>query len=111
MEKEPPILADNVLVNEVQLILAEKRTALASVRAGAAVLVLPLSVFGLLITTSRYYDVTHVVWLLAPLMAVTAALLALGVYLIVHGVRRVHRHDLLIRKIKEKHSAIAEFVE
>ena len=52
---------DGALVfNEVQLVLAEKRTALSAMRAGIAVFVLPLSVLSALIATSKYYDLLKV---------------------------------------------------
>jgi len=111
MEQEPPILADNVLVNEVQLLLAEKRTALATLRAGTTVLVLPLSVMSLLITTSRFYNGMKVAGLLIPLLVVAAALIGLGAYLIIDSFRRICRYDRLIHKIKQMHSAYAEFIE
>src|SRR5436190_20338458 len=43
---------DNVIFGEIQLLLAEKRTALASLRTGIAVFALPLSVLSALIATS-----------------------------------------------------------
>ena len=95
----------------MQLLLAEKRTALATLRAGTAVLVLPLSVLSVLITTSRYYDVIRVVGLLVALLAVVAALVVLGAYLIIHSFVRIRRFDRHIRQIKQEHSAIAEFIE
>jgi hypothetical protein len=48
---------DNVLVGEIQVLLAEKRTALAALRTGIAVFALPLSVLSALIATSRYYSI------------------------------------------------------
>src|SRR5881296_2993719 len=45
---------DNVIFGEIQVLLAEKRTALASLRTGIAVFALPLSVLSALIATSRY---------------------------------------------------------
>lgn len=47
--------SDAIIINEAQLILAEKRTSMAAMRTGIAVFALPLSVLGLLIATSRYY--------------------------------------------------------
>lgn len=47
---------DPVIINEVQLLLAEKRTSLAVMRTGIAMLALPLSVISVLIATSKYYD-------------------------------------------------------
>jgi uncharacterized membrane protein YkgB len=51
---------DNVIFGEVQVLLAEKRTALAGLRTGIAVFALPLSVLSALIATSRYYSMEKV---------------------------------------------------
>ena len=102
---------DALAINEVQLILAEKRTSLAVMRTGIAVLALPVSVMGLLIATSKYYDVFHVMHLLVPLGALNAALTILGAYLIVRSILRMRRYDQLIHRIKRKHSVIGEFIE
>ena len=103
--------ASALIFDEIQLILAEKRTALSTLRAGTAVLILPLSVFSVLIATSRYYDLFRVMYFLIALLALNVALIALGFYLIVHSIRRIHRYDRQIREIKLKHSAIAEFID
>src|SRR3954463_647824 len=100
---EPPQL-DNLILGEIQVLLAEKRTALSSLRAGIAVFVLPLSVFSVLIATSRYYDAIRVIHLMVPLMILNVGLIGLGSYLIGHSIRRIHRYDRLIREIKLKHS-------
>ena len=102
---------DAVIINEIQLILAEKRTALAAMRTGITVFVLPLSVLSVLIATSRYYDVVHVKSLLVPLLILNAALVVLGSYLIIRAIIRIHRYDSLVNKIKLKHSSIAEFID
>jgi uncharacterized membrane protein YidH (DUF202 family) len=100
-----------VIFNEVQLILAEKRTSLATMRTGIAVCAIPLSLTGLLIATSRYYEILHVLSLFIPFGLLNAALLCLGAYLIVRSMRRLVREDRMIREIKRKHSAIAEFID
>ena len=100
-----------LIFNEIQLILSEKRTALSALRTGIAVFVLPLSVLSALVATSRYYDFGHVLKLLVPLLVLNAGLIVLGAYLIIHSIRRIHRYDRLIRDIKRKHSAIAEFID
>ena len=93
------------------MILAEKRTALSAMRTGIAVFALPLSVLSILVATSRYYDVLQVMHLLVPLFVLCAALVLLGGYLIVHALRRIHHYDRLIRQLKLKYSAIAEFLD
>jgi uncharacterized membrane protein YidH (DUF202 family) len=102
---------DSIAINEVQLILAEKRTSLAIMRTGVAVLALPLSVMSVLIATSKYYDVLHVLHFLVPLGALNLALIVFGVYLIIHSIIRMRHYDHLINEIKRKHSKIGEFIE
>ena len=102
---------DSTVINEVQLILAEKRTSLAVMRTGIAVLVLPLSVMSVLIATSKYYDVLHVLHFLVPLGALNLALVVIGAYLIIHSLIRMRHYDRFINEIKRKHSIIGEFIE
>jgi uncharacterized membrane protein YkgB len=100
-----------IIINEIQLLLAERRTSLAAMRTGIAVFVLPLSVLSVLIATSRYYDIVHVMHLLLPLMVLCAALVVLGAYLIIRAIIRIRRQDRHILAIKRKHSRIAEFID
>lgn len=102
---------DSMAINEVQLILAEKRTSLAVMRTGIAVLALPLSVMSVLIATSRFYDALHVLHFLVPLGALNLALIVFGAYLIIRSIIRMRHHDRLIHEIKLKHSLIGEFID
>src|SRR5438105_755214 len=100
----------NLIFGEIQLILAEKRTALSSMRTGIAIFALPLSVLSVLIATSRYYDALKVLHFLVPLLALNAGLVGLGAYLVIHSVLRVRHYDRMIKELKLQHSAIAEFI-
>jgi len=102
---------DSVAINEVQLMLAEKRTSLAVMRTGIAVLALPLSVMSLLIATSKYYDVLHVLHFLIPLGILNLILIVIGAYLIIRSIIRMRHYDRFINEIKKKHSIIGEFIE
>jgi uncharacterized membrane protein YidH (DUF202 family) len=111
MSKRKEEQCNGVIMNEVQLILAEKRTSLAAMRTGIAVFVLPLSVLSVLIATSKYYDVIKVIHWLVPLLTLCAVMVLLGSYLIIHSIVRLHRQDELIFRLKQKHSCIAEFMD
>ncbi len=102
---------DASVISEIQLLLAEKRTFLASLRTGIAIFALPLSVLSVLVATSRYYRIENVLHFLLPLLAFCALLVVLGSYLIIKSFVRIHRFDRLIRKIKEQYSAISEFID
>ena len=100
-----------IIINEVQLLLAEKRTSLSVMRTGITVLVLPVSVLSLLVATSKYYVIIHVMHFLIPLSLLILALIAFGTYLIVRSINRMRHYDQLISKIKQKHSIVAEFLD
>ena len=108
---DQPNKIDSIAINEVQLILAEKRTSLAVMRTGIAVLAIPLSIISILIATSKYYDVLHVIHLLVLLGILNLTLVILGAYLIIRSIIRMKHYDRLILEIKRKHSVIAEFIE
>src|SRR5947209_18525602 len=96
---EPSELAqpDNATFGEIQVILSEKRTALASLRTGIAVFALPLSVLSVLIATSRYYSMGNVMPLRVPLLALCGGLASLGAWLRYHSIRRISDYDTVVR--------------
>ena len=109
MDQETEITS--IAIQEAQLVLAEKRTSLAVMRTGIAVLALPLSVMSVLIATSKYYDVFHVLHFLVPLVVISFALIIFGAYLIILSIIRMRHYDRLIHEIKKKHGVIGKFIE
>jgi uncharacterized membrane protein YidH (DUF202 family) len=103
--------ADQIAINEVQMILAEKRTSLAVLRTGIAVLALPLSVTSVLIATSKYYDVFHVLHFLVPLSVLNLTLVVFGAYLVIRSMIRMRHYDRFINDIKREHRIIEQFIE
>ena len=93
------------------MILADKRTSLASLRTGIAVLAIPLSIMGVLVATSRYYAILDVLHLFIVVMVINSLLLALGSYLIIRAIIKLRREDRMIADIKRRHSVIAEFID
>ena len=102
---------DTGTFNEVQLVLAEKRTALSTLRTGIAVFALPLSVLSVLIATSKLYQIHEVMHWLVPLPFLNFGLVVLGVYLITRAVRHIRHCDRLIGGLKHKHSKLAELLD
>lgn len=102
---------DPIVINEVQLLLAEKRTSLAVMRTGIAVLALPLSVVGLLIATSKYYNLFNVLHLVIPFGILNLGLIILGCYLITRAVIKMSSYDKHIHELKLKFSALGQFIQ
>ena len=100
-----------IIINEAQLVLAEKRTALATVRTAIAVLALPLSIFSVLIATSKLYNPDKVLYLLVPVSVINSLLVILGTYLVVRSLIRIRRYEKMILHLKRRHSEVAEYID
>jgi len=111
METDGLPTPDNAVFGEIQVLLAEKRTALAALRTGIAVFALPLSVLSALIATSRYYSMDKVLPLLLPLMLLNLGLVVLGTWLVFRSIRRIHHFEHRIRELSEKYRSLAQFIE
>lgn len=110
-QPEIAVNLDTVTFNEVQLLLAEKRTSLSAMRTGIAVFAFPLSVLSVLIATSRAYEVREVLHWLVPLLLLNFGLIVLAVYLIMRAVHRIHHYDRLLDKLKSKNRRLAELMD
>ena len=102
---------ESTAIGEVQLLLAEKRTSLAALRTGIVVFSLPLSVLGLLVATSRYYDVDKALHFLLPLLILSGGLAVLGAWLCARSIRRLRHEERLIQSIKARCSGLAHLIE
>lgn len=111
METEGLPTPDNVIFGEIQVLLAEKRTALATLRTGIAVFALPMSVLSALIATSRYYRMEKVIPLLAPLMLLNLGLIVLGTWLVLRSIRRIRHFERRIKELSQNYRSVAQFVE
>ena len=99
-----------LIIQEMQLLLAEKRTALSTLRTGVAIFAFPLSVLSVLIATSRLYNLADVTHWLVPTIAINFGLIALAVYLIVRGLRKLWHYDRLIAEYKQNHAWLAKLL-
>jgi O-antigen ligase len=100
-----------VVINQIQLVLSEKRTALSFMRTGIAVFALPLSVLSFLIATSSYYDFATVMYLVVPLLTICTGLAILAFYLVFRALIKIRHYDRMIAKIKEEHTSIAKLID
>jgi uncharacterized membrane protein YidH (DUF202 family) len=111
MEKTNDKNVDNIFINEAQLLLAEKRTSLSSLRAGIAIFTLPLAIVSLLIITSKYYDIENVLYLFVLLITISFLLVVLGFYFIIRAVNKIRHYDNMMNELKRKHSMLSELID
>jgi len=102
---------DTVVINEIQLLLAEKRTYLALLRTGIAVIVLPLSLISFLIATSQHYQVVRVWPLLVPVLIACFLLVVFGVLLIRSALLKLRHAERMIHELKAQNAVLARFVD
>jgi len=102
---------EDFLLNEIQLILAEKRTSLSILRTGIAVITLPLSALTILVVTSKYYKIYEILTLFIPLVVLCLGLTIWGIYLIIRASRSIRHYDAMIRKLKLEDSRLKEIVK
>lgn len=102
---------DAFAITEAQLILAEKRTALAVLRTGIAVFALPLSVLSFLIVTSRYYVASQVLHFLIPVLVLCLILGIFGAYLILRAGLKLRHHEKNLDSLKKKHANLSKLTE
>jgi uncharacterized membrane protein YidH (DUF202 family) len=105
---QPGQKQEPLIFNEAQFLLAEKRTQLATLRTGLAVLAVPLSLETFLIVTSRFYHVGENFWYLLPVHVICLLLLGLGAYLIVRGLRRLRQCGAALSKLRRKNPILTE---
>ncbi len=107
-EERSRALREELLISELQLLLAEKRTSLSTMRTGIAVLTLPMSVFTVLVATSRYYDITDIgtMSFALPLIAISIGLIIFGVMLVNRSLKRVKRCDAKISKLRKEDAVL-----
>lgn len=100
----------SVRIAEVQLLLAEKRTSLAVLRAGMGVFLLPLSLFTALIATSKFYTGPDASPIIVPLLVavslVSILMMAVGGWLVWRAIKRIRRIDHKIAEIKQKNDEL-----
>lgn len=102
---------DSLVANEVQILLAEKRTSLSLLRTAIAVLILPMTVFSFLVATSRFYNIFDTLIIYIPLVVLNVVLTGIGFHLVIRAITRIRHHDHSLAQLKETHSELGRLVD
>jgi uncharacterized membrane protein YidH (DUF202 family) len=102
---------ERVIIDDIQVLLEEKRTSLSVMRTGIAIFVVQIFIFGFLIATSKFYHFLEVMHMSIPFYIINACLMLLAYYLIVTSLIRIRRSDRSITELKRKHRRIAGFMD
>lgn len=109
-DKRKLAVDQKLLLSEVQMLLAEKRTAFALLRTGVTVAMLPLSLLTVLVATSRLWNLFEVLWVLVPLGILGAVLFFLGMYLIWHAMENWRYTERVLAGLKKTDTLLEELM-
>jgi uncharacterized membrane protein len=110
MEKKYNEDVDNLIVEEILVLLQEKRTALRMVRIGISAVIAQISILGFLIATSKYYEWMQVMHLWIPFALLNLVVLGVAAYFIFGSLIQIQRMDRQILRYKNSHSKIANIM-
>ncbi len=96
--------------DSAQLLLSEKRTSLSVLRTGVGIFVVPLSVLGLLIATTKTYEFKNVMQLLIPVLGISTFLTILAFTLIIRSLIQLRHYDRMLRHLKESHPVLSDLM-
>ncbi|MDO5651118.1 MAG: hypothetical protein Q4G13_03140 [Moraxella sp.] len=99
-------VAINLEIETIKLILSEKRTSLAVLRTGIAILVLPLSILSALIATSKLYEPQSVMGMLLVVFVINGLLTGVGLWLIAKSFLKMRRCNHVIHQMQKHHPAL-----
>lgn len=93
----PPNAARGIRVklSIIRILEAEKRTHLAELRTGTAILAIPMSLLTILIATSNLYNPADVIVFVVSLLIGVIALSIIGVFLIYRSLKRIRKTEEL----------------
>lgn len=80
--------------------LADKRTVLAYLRTGIAVLMLPMSIVTILIATSSQYEISEVLTMLSIMIIISGILIVVGVTMVVQAFRQLSAVNRKLRSLE-----------
>ncbi len=100
-----------MVFDEINLLLSEKRTALSILRTGIAIFSIPLSLGSVLIATSQLYKPEKIMFLLVPVLAGCTLLVLIALWLFVTAFVKLRHNEKRIDTIIEKNQFLRNLVD
>lgn len=108
--KSTKLVPEQLLLNEVQVLLAEKRTYYALMRSALAIFTLPLTVIVFLIATAGFHGLFTRSWLSVTVLVVLLLVSFFGISMVARANEKIKKINQLINIIKSENKRIAEIV-
>ncbi|MDP3880573.1 MAG: DUF202 domain-containing protein [bacterium] len=102
--------SEKLLIGEIQLLLAEKRTYFSLLRTGIAIFTFPLTVIAFLGATSQYHQLFSSFWGGAILVGTLLFISVIGLILFFRAERRVKQLNQLVLNMRKKNKRLTEII-
>lgn len=89
--------------------LADKRTILAYLRTGVALLTLPMSMITILIATSSHYQVSDVIGLFSLMLMISSVLTLGGIYMVAQSFRQLLAVNRKLETLEREHTYLSRW--
>jgi hypothetical protein len=106
-KRKPP---ESILLNEIQLLLAEKNTNFSLFRTGIAVTTLPLTVAIFLVATESYHHAFENKIYLLMIVLVLLGVVAGGAFMTIFASRKIKKIDAAILKIENENKRVENII-
>ncbi|MEZ4156362.1 MAG: hypothetical protein R3B52_00075 [Candidatus Paceibacterota bacterium] len=103
-------VSEKVLLGEVQLLLAEKRTYFSLLRTGIAIFTFPLTVLAFLAATTQYHQIFERIFIGLPLTITLLLISVIGLMLFFNAEAKLKRLNMLLKDTISKNRRVSQMV-
>ena len=111
METSDKTASERIMMDQVRMLLDEKRTFISIMNTGIFILPSQMLIDGILIAMSKFYETTSIPHLVIPFALINVFLLLLAGYLVFHSLFRIHHCGVLIRNLKKRNNFLVDLFD
>ena len=101
---------DQPIIDEIRLLLDEKRTSISVMSIGIFIVLAQLLINSILIATSQFYEMMEVLHIIIPFYIIDILLVILAGYLVIHSLIRIRRFNQLILQLKKERGVLTNSI-
>jgi uncharacterized membrane protein YidH (DUF202 family) len=102
--------SESLLLNELQVLLSEKRTYFSILRTGLAIVTVPFTVIIFLVATATYHHLFENTWFGAALIAILLGISVAGTYISYQASLKIGKLNNYIRTAEKHNKRIDEII-
>lgn len=102
--------SEAVLLNEIELLLAEKRTYYSVLRTGFAIITVPLTIIIFLLATKDYHKLFMHKWTTILIIFVFISMVITGIIMAVAASNKIKRLNIVIQGIEKEDKRVEKIV-